>query len=49
MEPGGAAFGEGLVGVDEDDAMVEGLFEDFDKLAGEGDLRDEKNGGFLLF
>lgn len=49
MEPGLAAFDEGLVRVDEDDAAGEGLLEDFDKLAGEGDFWDEENGGCLLF
>lgn len=49
MEPGLAAFDEGLVRVDEDDAAGEGLLEDFDELAGEGDFWDEENGGFLPF
>ena len=44
-----AALDEGLVGVDEDDATFEGLLEDFDELAGEGDFRDEEDGGFLRF
>ncbi len=35
--------------MDEDDAAAEGLFEDFDELAGEGDFRDEEDGGFLRF
>jgi len=35
--------------VDEDNAATEGLFEDFDELAGEGDFRDEEDGGFLRF
>lgn len=49
MEPGLAAFDEGLVGVDEDDAVFEGLGENFDELTGEGDFWDEEDGGFLLF
>lgn len=49
MEPGLAAFDEGLVRVDEGDAVGKGLLEDFDELAGEGDFWDEENGGFLLF
>lgn len=44
-----AAFDEGLVGMDEDDAAGEGLLEDFDELTGESDFGDEENGGFLLF
>lgn len=46
-EPGGAAFGKGLVGMDENGAPGEGMFEDFDELASEGDFGDEKDGRFL--
>lgn len=49
LEPDLAAFGEGLAGMDENDAVAEGLGEDFDELASEGDFGDEEDGGFLLF
>ena len=34
--------------MDHYDAITEGALEDLDKLTGEGNLRDEKDGGFLL-
>ncbi len=46
VEPDLAAFGGGLAGMDEEDALAEGGFEDFDELTGEGDFRDEEDGGF---
>lgn len=46
VEPDLAAFGGGLAGMDEEDALTEGGFEDFDELAGESDFRDEEDGGF---
>lgn len=35
--------------MDEGDTVAEGLGEDFNELAGEGDFGDEKDGGFLVF
>ncbi len=49
VEPDLAAFGHGLLGMNEDDSIAESFGKNADKLAGEGDFGDEENGGFLRF
>ncbi len=48
-EPSFAAFGGGLVGVDEVDTGAESLLENLDELGGEGDFGNEEDGGVLRF
>lgn len=49
VKPDFAAFGHGLLGVHKNNTVTEGIGEDFDELAGQSDLRDEEDGGFLRF
>lgn len=49
LEPGFSPLDERLVGMDKGDKITKSLFKNFDQLASEGDFRDEKNDGFLLF
>lgn len=49
FEPSGTALGHGLLGVDENDFIWEGLLKNADELAGEGDFGDEQDGGFAGF
>ncbi len=42
------AFGFGLFGVEEGDAVAEGGGEDLDELGGEGDFGDEEDDGSVL-
>ena len=37
----------GLLRMDKTDVGFEGVFKDLDELGGEGDFRDEKDGGLL--
>lgn len=46
VEPDLATFGGGLAGMDEENTLTEGSFEDFDQLASEGDFGNKKDGGF---
>lgn len=48
VKPGAATFGHGLLRVNEVNVAAEGLLEDRDELAGEGDFWDEKNGGLVV-
>lgn len=48
VEPDLATLGHGLLRMDEDDLVTEGLREDFDELAGESDFRDEEDSGFVI-
>lgn len=43
------AFGFGLFGVEEGDAVAEGGGEDLDELGGEGDFGNEEDDGLVLF
>lgn len=43
------ALGFGLFGVNQNNVAFEGLFEDFDKLGGQGDFGDEQDGGPIVF
>ncbi len=49
VKPDFATFGHGLLGVHENNTVTEGIREDFDELAGQSDLGDEEDGGFLRF
>ena len=49
VKPEAAAGGRGLLGVEQGDAVAEGLLENLDDLAGEGDFGDEEDDGFLRF
>lgn len=48
VEPDLAAFGHGLLGMDEADAVAEGLLEDTDKLASKGNFGDEKDNRLVI-
>ena len=42
------AFGLGLLGMNENDLIAEGLFKDFDELGGKSDFWDEQDGGLVF-
>lgn len=49
VKPDTAAFGHGLLRVDEDDTVTKSFGENADKLTGESDFGNEEDGGFLRF
>lgn len=49
FEPSLTALGHSLFGVNENDAVAESLFKDFDQLTSEGDFWNEQNNRFLRF
>lgn len=49
FEPSLTTLGHSLFGVNEDDAVAESLFKNFDQLTSEGDFWNEQNNRFLRF